>query len=123
MRNLKYALLGFFAGILNGFFGAGGGLLVVPALENKLLMKDDALQPQKAHATSIAIIFPLCLISAALYLKNQVAVDWRTLLYSIPLGAAGAAAGSFLLKKVKPKWLKRIFGAVMIISAVRIFFR
>lgn len=121
---LKYGVIGALAGLLNGFFGAGGGLLVVPMLESRLFAgKDGAIEPTKAHATSIGIIFPLSVISAILYFRNGVSMDWKIFLYSLPLGVIGAVVGSFLLKKIDPKWLKRIFGGVMIISAVRIFFR
>lgn len=113
----KYGLLGFAAGILNGIFGAGGGLLVVPMLQAQ------ELEPRRSHATSIAIILPLSVISALLCLVQGVKLDWDLLWQTTPLGLAGAAAGSLLLAKLKNSWLKRLFGVVMILSAVRIFFR
>ena len=116
-RQYKYGALGFVAGVLNGIFGAGGGLLVVPMLQSQ------EIEPKKAHATSIAIILPLSVISAAMYLWQGVALDWGQLGAVVPLGLAGAVAGSLLLKKMPNKLLKKLFGAVMILSAVRIFFR
>lgn len=116
-KKLKYGLLGSISGILNGLFGAGGGLLVVPMLESQ------ELSPKQAHATSIAVIFPLSVISAALYFWQGIPVQWEQLEWLLPLGIVGAVAGSFILMKVKNAWLKKIFGVVMIISAIRLLFR
>ncbi len=116
-KTVKYGIFGFIAGILNGIFGAGGGLLVVPMLESQ------DLEPKKAHATSIAVILPLSLVSTAMYLLGGVSADWRQLLTVIPLGAAGAVGGSFLLMKLNNRVLKKIFGIIMILSAVRILIR
>ena len=50
------------AGIVNGFFGGGGGMVLVP-----LLMSRCALDRRHAFASSVAIIFPLCALSAIIY--------------------------------------------------------
>ncbi len=89
--------------------------MVLPMLE----MSD--LEPKKAHATSLAIILPLSVISAVMYFINGITVDMQNLYVSVPPGILGAVFGSILLKKVKNHWLKRLFGLVMIASAVRIF--
>ncbi len=115
--SLKSGGLGFLAGILNGLFGAGGGLLVVPMLEAQ------ELPPQKAHATSIAVILPLSLLSAALALFQGRTLDWPAVWTLLPFGLAGAAAGAFLLSRMNPLLLKRLFGAVMLIAAVRLLLR
>ncbi|MEG0693689.1 MAG: sulfite exporter TauE/SafE family protein [Oscillospiraceae bacterium] len=117
MKSLRFYLLGFFAGILNGFFGAGGGLLVVPMLEAS------ELETKQSHATSIAIILPLSIMSTIMYIINGVKIDISILSITIPLGLLGAILGSFLLTKIKSTWLKKIFGVIMIISAVRILLR
>ena len=116
-QKIKYGILGFIAGILNGIFGAGGGLLVVPMLQSQ------DIEPKKAHATSIAIILPLSLISAGMYLFSGVSMDWGQLGIVVPLGLVGAVLGSLLLAKMQNKLLKKLFGIIMIVSAVRIFFK
>jgi len=110
-------MLGFVAGVLNGIFGAGGGLLVVPMLEGQ------DLPEKEAHATSIAVILPLSLVSAGAYLLKGVGADWRALGAAVPPGLLGAAAGAFLLKKLPNVLLKKLFGAVMVLSAVRLLLR
>ena len=93
---LRYGLSGLIAGVLNGIFGAGGGLLVVPMLERQ------GLEPRKAQG---------------------VALDSSQLWTVIPAGLIGAAGGAFLLMKLKNRLLKRIFGVIMILSALRLLFR
>lgn len=113
----KYYLLGFIAGILNGFFGAGGGLLVVPMLSHL------NIEQKKAHATSIAIILPLSIISTIIYLIKGVKANVVQLTIFVVLGLIGAIIGSFLLTKIKNQLIRRIFGVVMIISAIRILIK
>ncbi len=56
------ALGGVGVGILNGLLGAGGGMLTVPLLEWM------GVKGRRAHATSLAVILPLSLVSAGAYL-------------------------------------------------------
>ena len=51
----KHAVAGGLAGMANGFFGGGGGMLLVP-----LLGRWCGLEQRKAFATSVAVILPLC---------------------------------------------------------------
>lgn len=112
-RWMKDAIIGAVAGILNGMFGAGGGILAVILIEK--LLKEE---PRKAHATSVAIILPLSVMSAFLYYSGNF-LDFSTALKFIPFGVVGAVCGSFLLKRISNVHLKRIFGAVMIFCAIR----
>lgn len=86
---------------------------MVPMLEQM------ELPPQKAHATSVAIILPLSIASAAGYLLQGVPVHWEELWGLLPWGLAGACAGAVLLKKLPNTLLRRIFGAVILYSGVR----
>ena len=61
-KGLWYALAGAAAGVVNGFFGGGGGQVLVAMLAGKC-----GLDQRKAFATSVAVIAPLCALSAAIY--------------------------------------------------------
>ena len=64
----KNALLaGAAAGLVNGFFGGGGGMVLVPLLTQKC-----GLEQRKAFATSVAIILPLCILSSVIYFSGAV---------------------------------------------------
>ena len=51
-------LAGALAGFINGFFGAGGGMVLVPLLIWLCRLEDKA-----AFSSAIAVILPLCIVS------------------------------------------------------------
>ena len=110
---LKRSIVGVITGFLNGLFGSGGGTVVVPAMERFL-----QTECHKAHATAIAIILPLSVISAIIYMKGG-DTDWMIVLYVSIGGAVGGFMGAKLLKKLSAKWLHKIFGLFMIAAAIR----
>lgn len=116
MKKLTGALLGLAVGLLNGLFGAGGGMVAVP------MLKRAGLEPKNAHATSIAITMPLSVLSGYLYLQAG-GLTFSDALPFIPAGIIGALAGGLLLKKVSDTLLRRLFGALVIIAAVRLLLR
>lgn len=59
IKNYYSVFLGFFAGIISGFFGAGGGLILVPFLT--LVFKEDEVI---SRATTILCIFFMVLTSS-----------------------------------------------------------
>lgn len=103
------------AGFLNGLFGSGGGTVLVP------LLKKNGLPPKNAHALSVAVILPISLFSAFLYAKQGFSLT--AALPYIPFGLAGAAVGAKLLPKIPQKALQRIFGLLILFSAVRLWMR
>ena len=58
---MKRFFEGSLCGFLNGFFGSGGGVLAVPVLER------EGCSVKEAHATSVALIFVLSLVTAVSY--------------------------------------------------------
>lgn len=110
---MKRYILGLICGLLNGIFGSGGGVAAVPLLEST------GLEARKSHATSVALIFILSLISTTVYLLND-NIDFNAAMQYVPYGAIGAIVGAILLKKVPNSVLRRIFGAVIVAAAVRI---
>ena len=115
-KNLKVVLIsisaGLFVGFVNGFLGAGGGMLLVPILT--LFLK---MESKLAHATAVFVIAPICLISGLTYVFKGV-VDFKILL-PVAIGTViGGVAGTFLLKKLKSDVINIIFWCVMIFSGV-----
>ena len=110
---LKKALIGIVTGVANGLFGSGGGTIAVPAFEKFL-----GLSAHKSHATVIAFILPLSILSAFIYCR-KVDVEWMSVLWVSLGGVVGGYVGASLLKKISNKWLHRIFGAFMLVAAVR----
>ena len=109
-------LSGIAIGIINALLGAGGGMLVVPVLKKK------GLTQTQAHATSIAVILPLTIISAAVYYyRGNIVFD--TNLWFLLYGAMGAVIGALLLKKIPQRVLRITFGCFIIWSAVRLMMK
>ncbi|MDR2509439.1 MAG: sulfite exporter TauE/SafE family protein [Spirochaetaceae bacterium] len=106
-------VIGVLTGFLNGFFGSGGGTVAVPCMTRFMRVPAKA-----AHATAVAVILPLSIISAAVYLRGS-SVDLGVLAVVSICGAAGGFAGARLLKKITPKALHRLFGAFMLAAAVK----
>lgn len=112
----KALLIGIAAGAVNGFLGTGGGMVLVPAFTSILKL------PQKtALATSVAVIAPLCLVSAVLYWFRG-GLELGTALPYLLGGLAGGLLGSRYFKKVPPLVLKRAFGVLLLYGGVRSFF-
>lgn len=109
----KVILAGALTGTANGFFGGGGGCILVP-----LLTKLCGLEQKKAFATSVAVILPLCVLSAGIYLWRG-GLEWMTAMPYLLGGAAGGFLGGKLFRGVKLPWLKKGFGLVLIIGGVR----
>jgi len=116
MKKKLLPLIGLAAGLANGLFGAGGGTLLVPALEK--FMK---FETRKAHATTLAVILPLSIISAVVYTWG-VDVDWKAVLLVSAGGVAGGILGAKLLNKLSGAWLNMLFGAFLAMGALRMLF-
>lgn len=112
-QNILIGVCAALVGFINGLFGAGGGMLVVV-----LLTKLIAQEQHRAQATAVAIMLPVSLISAVIYIFHGV-VDWGILGLLCIGTVTGALLGAKVLHKFSSLWLKRIFGGLMIVSAVR----
>lgn len=112
----KCMIAGGLAGLLNGLFGAGGGLILVPLLAGWINMEE-----KKAFATSVAIILPLSLVSYTLFCVQGGNV-WKEALPYLLGGAIGGVLSSKLFKKISAMWLHRIFGLLILYGAVKAVF-
>ena len=115
-KSLPKAIYGGLIGVINGFFGAGGGLVCIP-----LLMKI-GMERKVAHANAVAIIFPITLVSAINYLVQGRVQITDAIMY-IPGGLLGALAGTLIMKKLSPKFIRKIFGGFMIWAGWRLVLR
>jgi hypothetical protein len=106
-------IIGATAGFVNGLFGAAGGTVLVPCMERFL-----KYIPYKAHATAIAVVLPMCVLSGFIYMKD-IKPDFKILMFIIAGGVVGGVIGAKLLKRISPLWLHRIFGIFMCIAAVK----
>lgn len=116
MKKCIDIMLGVLTGVINILIGACGGIVAVEALKKR------DLNQTKSHATAIAIILPLTVISAAGYLlKGQVKLS-DSCVYIIP-GLVGSVIGSYILPKIPKKVLSRIFSIFIIYAGIRMLMK
>ena len=117
VKNWQIAVFGALIGVINGFFGGGGGMVVVPLL-NKMF----GMEQKKAQATALFVILPISIISTIVYLCfNSVnfATGWPVILGII----AGGIFGATLLNKLNNNVVKGIFVFFMLLGGVVMLFR
>jgi uncharacterized protein len=111
-------LIGLTAGVLGGFFGVGGGVLIVPALV--LLL---AIPQHTAVGTSLgALLPPVGVLGAWEYYKHDnLNVPYAALL---ALGLViGAYFGAQIALQLSGLVLRRAFGIFLIVIAVRLLMK
>ena len=110
-QKLKIAGAGLAAGAVNGLFGAGGGMVLVPILE-----KTGEIPETQLFSGSLAVMLPICLTSL---MFTQGALPLRQALPYLVGSFLGGLLCQRLRQKVKPLWLHRALGAVIFLGGVR----
>ena len=110
---LAPAVAGGLAGSANGFFGGGGGMVLVPLLTGRC-----GLDQRRAFATSVAIILPLCALSSAIYFFRG-GLDLSTALPYLLGGLAGGWIGGRVFRRLNMDWLRRGFALLILYGGVR----
>ncbi len=113
---VKPLLAGVGAGAANGFFGGGGGMILVP-----LLTRWCKLEQRSAFATSVAVILPLCTLSSIIYFFRG-GLNFYTALPYLVGGLIGGFVGGKLFKKLNMDWLRRIFALLILYGGVKALF-
>ncbi len=112
-------LIGIFAGIIAGFVGVGGGIIIVPALVYFL-----GLTTHQAIGTSIAVMLPPIGIMAAMNFYRSGDLNFN---YAMVIAAAFVFGGYFGSKwsinlKESVHWVKLIFGLIMLYGAIKLIY-
>ena len=113
---LAPAVAGGLSGIANGFFGGGGGMVLVPLLTARC-----GLDQRRAFATSVAIILPLCALSSVIYLFRG-GLDLAVALPYLAGGLAGGFLGGRLFQKLNMDWLRRAFALLILYGGFKSLF-
>lgn len=102
--------IGLGVGLAAGFFGIGGGFLIVPGL-----MAATSMPLRNAIGTSLVVVTVLGLTTATSYALSGY-VDWSLTALLIAGGAAGTALGIALGKRLAARkgLLEKLFAAVVI---------
>jgi uncharacterized membrane protein YfcA len=101
-------LIGISAGILSGFVGIGGGIVIVPALIYFLNFSQ-----HEAQGTSLfVLVLPVVFLAMMNYWKTD-NVNWKFGLVIASTFIIGGFVGSKLALKLSPGLVKLIFGIIM----------
>lgn len=112
-QKLRAAVSGGAAGLVNGFFGGGGGMVLVPLLAGWC-----GLDRRRAFATSVAVILPLCAVSASIYLLRG-HLDLSAALPYLLGGFTGGIIGGRIYKKISVNWLRRAFALLILYGGIK----
>ena len=110
---LAPAVAGGLAGVAHGFFGGGGGTVLVALLTGRC-----GLDQRRAFATSVAIILPLCVLSSVIYFFRG-GLDLSAALPYLLGGLAGGWIGGRVFRKLNMDWLRRAFALLILYGGVR----
>lgn len=106
-------LAGVGTGIVSALFGVGGGILIVPFL---VLGLDKG--QHLAQGTSLLVIIPTALIGVVAH-NRQNYVSFRYAVFLATGGIGGAYLGSALALHLEGDSLRRLFGILMGVIAIR----
>ena len=116
-ETFRFGLSGLLTGLVNGFFGAGDGMVLIP-----LLTRLCGLEDKKAFASSVCIVLPICLVTIAVCAMKGSFQAQGALPYLLG-GAAGGVISGLTFRKVPALLLHRALGALILWGGVRLLLR
>ncbi len=112
-----FILFGIGAGVLSGALGLGSGIILVPTL-----VLVCSFEQKSAQGTALAVMVPMTLLGALRYWKNPEIELNAVIIALIVFGAlAGVLVGTELAGRLPGHVLRKVFAAVLVIAAVRMF--
>ena len=116
MKKTKYTgmlVAGFAAGAINGLFGAGGGMVLVPLLSSLTDVSDKDIFP-----ASVSIILPICLVSLGIT-ASTIGIPWAEALPYLIGSAFGGILAGRSGQKIPTIWLHKALGIMILWGGIR----
>ena len=111
-------IIGLSAGILSGLVGVGGGIIMVP-----LFVLFLGLTQQNAQGLSLAVMLPpVTFLAVYNYQTAGGGIDWRVALIVSLLFVIGGFIGSKIALQIDQRMLRKVFGFLMLIVAIKFIF-
>jgi uncharacterized membrane protein YfcA len=118
MNITGYLALGLAAGVLSGFFGIGGGIIIIPAL-----IYFFGLSQHQAQGTTLALMVPpIGILAAWTYYKHGY-VNLSIAAFVCLGFVVGGLLGSKVAVGISPVLLKRIFGIFLFVVSLQMIFK
>jgi uncharacterized membrane protein YfcA len=122
VRIVAAAVFGLVVGLVSSLLGVAGGELIIPTLVFAF-----GVDIKTAGTASLLISLPTVAVGVLRHRRLGSFADRADLTRTVaPMGAGsviGAVAGGFLVGLVSSSVLKFVLGVILIVSAVRIFYR
>ena len=112
-KHLGAILAGFCCGIINGLFGGGGGMILVPLLTLLTPIQEDQVFP-----TSISIVLPICLVSLGI-LAWLGQLSFSNAFIYLASGAVGGMIAGRWGHQIPQLWLHRLLGLLIAWGGIR----
>ena len=104
-------------GLISGFFGGGGGMVLIPLLT--ALCK---LDEKKAFASSICIILPISVVSIIVYAINGILVTEQLMPFLIG-GIVGGVISGLTFKRLSAGLLQKTLGGIILWGSMRLLLK
>ncbi len=114
---LILVIIGLAAGILSGFAGVGGGVIIIPALIFLLGMTQF-----EAQGTSLAMMIPPIGIMAAFNYYKDGYINWKYAMILAAFFFIGGYFGSKLALSLPQNIVKKSFAVFIILVGVKMLF-
>ena len=110
-------VIGLLAGALSGLVGVGGGILMIP-----LLIMFLGLTQHQAQGTALFAMLPPIGILAAMNYYKEGFVKWEYAAVMALTFVVGGYFGSKLSISLPDQTVRRVFGVIMLIGAIKLIF-
>ncbi len=117
VSRVKLALLGITTGLMAGFFGIGGGFIIIPAL---VYLANMTLK--EAFGTSLCVV-SIVSIPGTITHALLGHVDYWLMLVMMFSTVPASFLGSAIALRTKDSVLKKAFGIIMLMVAITMFFK
>ena len=114
---LLLALVGFFAGVLSGLVGVGGGVIIVPCLVFFL-----GFSQQAAQGTSLGLLLLPVGIFAVINYYNKGYIDIKVVAIMCVAFVIGGWLGSKYSLSLPQQTVKKIFAILLLVVGARMLF-
>ncbi len=118
MGPLLYVLIGVLAGVSSGFFGIGGGIVMVPAL---VLLA--GFTQHQAQGTALAAMIPCVTFFAAFRYYQGGNVKVLTAVFIAAGIFLGGYIGAVFANNIPGTILRRIFACLLLFASIRLLFK
>ncbi len=116
MEVLILLLIGLAAGIISGFLGIGGGIIIIPALVYLL-----GYSQQNAQGTSLGLLLPPIGILAVLNYHNAGFVNIKAAAIMCTTFLIGSYFSSKIVVEMPEAVIKKAFGVFLLFYALKLF--